>query len=50
MVEEFLTRVDMAICYLDYAKQRESVDALIEQLKKEVEMNETLASTLSKNK
>ena len=46
MVEEFLTRVDMAICYLDYAKQRESVDALIAQLKKEVEMNNNLAHAL----
>lgn len=45
-VEEFLTRVDMAYCYLEHAKLKKDVEALTEALKREIEMNETLSNAI----
>lgn len=47
MVEEFLTRLDMALCYHDYKKMVEDNRNLTEALLKEIRVNETLAQALS---
>ena len=51
MVEEFLTRLDMALSYMDYKKMVEDNRNLTEALLNEIQINQSLATALSsKNK